>query len=256
VSLGIQSIKYNEVKTLQEIDENDSIADFNSFSFQESLETRGSGINFKVGLIYSPVPWMRIGGAIHTPTFFNLRDNWYTSVSTDFTSPEKSQDVDSPYGISDYEITSPFRANASLGFVIAKQALVNIDYEYVDFTMARLRSNKDTYFDQNTNIRNEYKPAHNIKLGFEYRYGPISFRAGGAYYDSPYTSSHINSDAYTLVYSGGIGIRSEFMYFDVAYSHIANSNDYFMYDGADVSSPATQILKTQGRIVTTVGFKF
>ncbi len=255
-SLGIQSIRYNEVKSLQEIDTNDSIADFNSFTFKESLETKGSGINFKVGLLYSPVPWVRIGGAIHTPTFYDLRDNYYTSISSNFNSAEKSHDIDSEYGIFDYELTTPFRANGSMGFIIAKQALLNIDYEYVDYNMARLRSNDYSFFDENTNIRNEYKPAHNVKVGLEYRYGPISFRAGGAYYDSPYVASHINSDSYTLVYSGGLGIRSEYMYFDIAYSYLTNNNEYFMYESSAISSPSTEISKNQSRIITTIGFKF
>lgn len=255
-SLGIQAIRYDEVKTLQEIDENGAIADFNSFTFKENLETRGSGINFKFGLLYSPVPWMRVGGAIHTPTFYDLQDTYFSSVSSDFEDASKSSEYNSPYGTFDYELTSPFRANASMGFIIAKQALLNIDYEYLDYSMARLRSNDYTFFDENSTIRTGYKAAHNVKLGLEYRYGPISFRAGGAYYDTPYVSEHSNSESYTLVYSGGVGVRSDVMYFDIAYSHLTNSLNYYMYDGYGITSPATEIAKTQGRILMTVGFKF
>jgi hypothetical protein len=255
-SIGLQSIRYKEVKVLEEIDIEDNINDFNSFSFKESLETRGSGINFKVGLLYSPIPWVRLGGSVQTPTFYDLRDSYFTSVSSSFEDADKSVNWDSPHGSFDYEMNSPFKANASMGFIIAKQALVNIDYEYVDFTMARLRSDDYAFFNENTNIRNEYKPAHNIKLGLEYRFGPVSFRAGGAYYDTPYNSDHINKDAYTLVYSGGIGIRSESMYFDVAYASANSNNYYYLYEGSSVTSPASEITKSQNRIITTVGFKF
>ncbi|MDD4150300.1 MAG: outer membrane protein transport protein [Bacteroidales bacterium] len=259
VSLGLQSVRFTEVKTLHEIDTDDNINDFNSFSFKESLETSGSGINFKLGLIYSPMSWLRIGGAIHTPTFYKLRDNYYTSVNSSFEDGAKSTIWDSPYGTFDYEINTPFRANASLGFIIAKQALVNIDYEYVDYSMSRLRSNDYAFFDENTNIRKEYKNAHNIKLGLEYRYGPLSFRAGGAYYDSPYKSeNHPNKNSYSLVYSGGVGIRGEFMYFDIGYAMVTNESSYYMYQGdiAANTSPVTDISKNQSRIITTIGFKF
>ncbi|HNQ68049.1 MAG TPA: hypothetical protein PKN32_06715 [Bacteroidales bacterium] len=255
-SMGLQSIRYEEVKTLQENDVDDLIADFNSFSFKEYLETRGSGINFKVGVLFAPTPWVRFGGSVHTPTFFDLNDNYYTSISSSFEDPNKSHKIDSYYGNFDYELTSPFKANASLGFIIAKQALINVDYEYVDYSLARLRSFDYGFFDENNNIRNEYKASHNVKLGLEYRFGPLAFRAGGAYYDTPYTSGHINSGSNYLVYSGGMGLRSDYMYFDVSYSYISGNNTYFMYEGYGVNSPATDITMARSRIVTTLGFKF
>jgi len=257
-SMGIQSIRFEESKTLQENDEDDIIADFNSFSFKEFLETKGSGINFKLGVLFAPVSWVRIGGSVHTPTFYDLHDNYYTSISSSFQDPNKSHEIDSYYGDYDYELTSPFRANGSLGFIIAKQALVNIDYEYVDYSLARLRGADYGFFDENDNIRSEYKPSHNVKLGLEYRFGPLAFRAGGAYYDSPYTSDHINSKSYNMVYSGGLGLRSDYMYFDVSYSYISGNNLYFMYEGSNATntSPATEIEMGRSRIVTTLGFKF
>lgn len=255
-SMGIQSVYYEESKTLLESDDDDLINDFKSFSFKEYLETRGSGINFKVGVLFAPVSWIRIGGAVHTPTFFNLNDNYYTSINSSFVNPDKSQNIDSYYGNFDYELTSPFKANASLGFIIAKQALINIDYEYTDYTNARLRSTDYGFFDENDNIRNEYKASHNVKLGLEYRFGPLAFRAGGAYYDSPYSAGHINSGSNFMVYSGGLGLRSDYIYFDVSYSYISSNNTYFLYEGYGVNSPATDITMARSRIVTTLGFKF
>lgn len=255
-TLGLQSVRFEESKTLVEQDLLDSIPDFNSFTFKESFRTNGSGINFKIGLLYAPVNWMRIGGAIHTPTFYDLRDEFSSSITSNFIDPIKSQNINSDIGISDYEITSPFRANASVGFIIAKQALFNIDYEYLDYSNARLRSNMYDYFDENDNIRTEYQPAHNIKAGFEYKFGPLAFRAGGAYYGSPYVSDHVNKNAYTLVYSGGLGIRTDNVYFDIAYSYITSENVYFIYEGNDVNSPATDITMQRSRVVTTLGFKF
>ena len=112
-------------------------------------------------LRYSPLPWVRIGGSVHTPTFYDLRDSYYTSVTSSFEDPTKSKSEDSYLGSFDYELTSPFRANASLGFIIQKIALVNIDYEYVDYSLARLRSYDYVFSGENENIRTEYKPSHN-----------------------------------------------------------------------------------------------
>ncbi len=254
-SLGLQSVRYKEVKLLEEVDDKDLINDFKSFSFKEALDTKGSGLNFKFGILFAPIDWVRVGASVHTPTFYSLRDNYFTSIKSSFNTASKSKNINSEYGTFNYELTSPFRANASLGFVIAKQALLNIDYEYVDYSMARLRSNDYAFFSENNNVRDEYKAGNNIRLGVEYKYGLVYFRGGGAYYDSPYKSSLINKNAYTLVYSGGIGVRNDFMYFDISYSYINNNNYYFMYEGY-VDSPATELMKKQSRIVTTLGFKF
>lgn len=257
-TLGIQSVRFKEVKTLQETDPNNVISDFNSLTFKEHLSTKGSGINFKFGILYSPIEWLRFGAAIHTPTFFNLKDEFKTSLSSNFENANKSKQENSYNGYFDYELNTPMKANASVGFILDKVALVNIDYEIVSYSKARLRGDDYSFSDENDNIMTKYKPAHNVRIGGEYRYGPLSFRLGGAYYSSPYESTESNKSAYTLLYSLGIGTRFGNSYFDVAYSYLDNSNYYGMYGGfgETIDSPLAKITKNQNRISATLGFKF
>ena len=64
-------IRYFERSTYSEIDVADTVGwDFNSFDIYDRLETRGTGFNFKFGIIVRPVDFLRIGGAIHTPTCY------------------------------------------------------------------------------------------------------------------------------------------------------------------------------------------
>lgn len=255
-SLGIQSISFTQKSTLSEIDEDNLIADFKSFNFIQYQNTSGSGINFKLGALFSPVNWIRFGGAIHTPTVISMKLNYYNSVKSVFESAEKSKEIDSKRGYFDYQLVTPFRANASLGFIIAKTTLLNVDYEFVDYSLSRLRSDNYGFFNENDNIRAEYKPAHNLKLGLEYKIGNIRLRAGGAYFDSPYKTDHINQGSYALLVSGGIGVFFENLYLDFAYSNLMSKEVYYMYEGYGVNSPATDIKLVKNSLITTIGFRF
>ena len=45
------------------------------FEVIETLQTKGYGVNGKIGLIYKPVEYVRLGLAFHSPTFYELTDN-------------------------------------------------------------------------------------------------------------------------------------------------------------------------------------
>ncbi len=262
-SIGIQSVDYKESKRLEEVDPNDVIPDFDYFTFTESLTTTGIGLNLKLGVLYSPAQWVRFGAAFHTPTYFSLTDNYETSVTSKFQSlvdaNGKTMECKeySNYGRYNYDLTTPLRANFSLGFIIKKSAVINIDYEYVDYSKAMLRSGDYTFASENNNIESVYKSTHNVRLGGEYKYGMLSFRLGAAYYDSPYKSNTGNESAYTFVYSGGLGVKlGTSAYLDLAYSFITNSYYYRLYSGYGVDSPIAEINNNRNRITATLGLKF
>lgn len=255
MSLGVESVNYEENKVLEEKDINDSIPDFKSFKFREYLGTRGSGVNFNIGIIYAPTNWVRFGASLHTPTFFKLTDNYNSYLSTVFEDTRKTSDLNSANGSFNYELVTPIRVNASIAFIILKNAIINIDYENLNYNQSRLRSKDYDFGDENNNIRMSYKQAHNIKLGLEYKLGILAFRVGAAYFDSPYKSNHTNNKAYTIMTSAGLGMRFTNCYFDISYSLISNKQKYFMYDSQEISSPVTNILTNKNRLFFTFGFK-
>ena len=68
-TLGFPMVDYHEESSYSETDISDTIGYFKSFTLNEKLHTSGSGFNFKLGMIFRPVDWMRIGTAVHTPTY-------------------------------------------------------------------------------------------------------------------------------------------------------------------------------------------
>jgi len=257
-TFGIQPLRFEQTIFHTETDVDNAVPDFNSFSFKEHLYTHGTGLNFKFGVLARPVEWVRIGAAIHSPTFYNLSDEYSTEMSSNFVNPDYSRTWYSNAGYYDYQLTTPFKAIGSLAFVIQKYGLISLEYEYIDYSLSRLRAYDYTFVDENQAIQSEFKNASNIKGGIEYRLGQLSLRAGAAYFGSPYIKGHINEGAYQMMYSGGLGFRGKSMYFDVAYAYINGSEEYYLYESsvAGLTSPIADITKTSNRILATVGVKF
>ncbi|MBI5540785.1 MAG: hypothetical protein HY951_12045 [Bacteroidia bacterium] len=257
-TLGIQTIRYVENSFYSETDPHDSIPSFNKFDFQNDLKTTGAGFNFKFGLIYRPADWIRIGGAIHSPTFFNMHDEYNSSIQSSFsdTLHGTGEKVNSTQGTYDYELTTPFRAIGSLGFVISKFAIIGVEYEYIDYTTARLRADDYPFNTENNTIENAYTATGNIKVGAEFKNGPFSLRGGYCLYGSPYRSGQINENAIHSSYNAGFGIRNDDFYFDMAFTYLQGEEKYFLYDQSIVSVPPANIKNTNVGVMATFGFKF
>ncbi len=72
-------------------------------------------------------------------------------------------------------------------------------------------------------------PAHiQIRVGTEWRYKIFSFRAGGKYFTSPY-QNNIN-DGSRFGFSGGIGLKEEWFFMDLAYAYSKMQDDYYFYN--------------------------
>ena len=87
-TLGIVRTRYSEESTFEEIDEQDTIANFKSFKYGQNLSTSGSGVNLKLGAIVRPNDWLRVGVAIHTPTTISMKDQYSSSMESWFFSFE------------------------------------------------------------------------------------------------------------------------------------------------------------------------
>ena len=258
-TIGYSKIKYNETTVYTEKD-NDTAKtgnpayyslDLNNFRVDENLSTTGKGFNVKVGAIYSVTDWLRIGGAVHTPTFYSLTDVYSDSVTAAYTN-WKTKTYSSPSGLFDYSLTTPFKAIGSLGFIINKIGVISADYEYVNYSQARLSADKGGFKDANKAIQSKYTSASNIRLGTEWRFEPFSIRAGYSLYGSPYQKG-INDGARST-YSFGIGYKQEVFYIDVAYQLTQSKEKYYMYDPSYVNATENKIQSSA--VLTTIGFKF
>jgi hypothetical protein len=252
-TIAVSAIRYSSKLSHSESEIPIDIDFLNSFIYQNNLDIRGSGVNFKLGAIFKPVQWMRLGAAIHSPTFYSLNDKYSGYVDAKLTIANESPQRAS--GEYDYELITPPRLIGSLGFILGKTGLLSFDYELVDYTKARLRNGGDGYtFDvENEMTQAIYTITHNLRAGAEVRFGNISLRGGYAFYGSPYKSSEANSDANISVLSGGIGINNNNFYIDFGYSYYTSSQTYYLYHTPGTSAGLDN---EKSQILTTLGFRF
>ena len=269
-TIGSPHIHYTESsKYTESLGSDTSVYGFKSFSLNENLTTTGKGINFKFGMIYKPVDWIRIGGAFHSPSYFSMHDDYNSSLTAYFTNKNSvgapSTITSNPLdangnslgaGTFDYSLTTPMRAIGSLGFVINKMGMVNIDYEYVDYASTRLHSTSYDFLNENQAISNKYTSTGNLRVGTEWRVlKPMSVRAGIAYYGSPYKQS-VGNDGSSMSYTAGIGFRENNFFIDFAYVFTQTKENYYFYDPSIASvDPSMNTLKSS-RVMMTIGFKF
>ena len=158
--------------------------------------------------------------------------------------------------LSEYKLRTPYRAIGSVAIQIPRLAIFSVDYEFVDYASASFesRSSEFSLLDMNDRIRDIYKISHNLRAGVEFHLGPMYLRGGLQYYDSPYKQGEVNENAYSLGFSGGLGFRSEKVFFDVAYAMRNEEYKYYLYLPQDANGAT--INGNLSQFVATLGFRF
>jgi hypothetical protein len=252
-SFGIHQLRFHQLISTFEEDDQDSNDYFTSFTFDENLDVFGTGFTAKLGFIYRPVNFLRLGAAFHIPTFYRIREEFMTEMRGNF-DLESSTDEQSPLNTFKYWLRTPYRVIGSVAFQVPKIFTVNVDYELADYSIMNFESDSpDDFVDVNQTMRNDYKLASNLRLGAELVFRPVYIRGGFAYYGSPYKNEIPGINTYNLLYAGGIGIRTEKVFFDIGANWRTDELKYNLYE-EDVHGAVISGLKSN--FIATIGFKF
>ncbi|MBM3437259.1 MAG: hypothetical protein FJY07_13715 [Bacteroidetes bacterium] len=248
-ALGFPNIRYFEKSKYFETDENNLVNDFSKMSISEELVTKGGGFNMKFGMIFHATDWLRIGGAIHSPTWYNkLSDEWLTRMTTSFDNGDNFSS-ESPVGYYDYNLETPWKALGGISFIIAKVALISGEYEYIDYSSARLRGVEYGFSSENSAISRIYSATQNIRTGAEYRFGSFALRGGYAMYGSPFHADL--NDGQVTYYTGGVGYREKNFFMDLAYVRSVSNEDYYLYYDQKAANKLTS-----NNFLFTIGFRY
>ena len=252
------------MRTLHYFEENTRVEEevraLESDNFNEFLNTDGVGYSLKMGILLKPVQMIRVGGAVHFPFSYRLRESYYTFIESSFDTPRGDGETEysfvSPTSRFDYRLSTPFKAIGNVGVQIFKMALFSADIEYIDYSSIRMHHAGDGYdfYDENLAIKEAYKSVLNYKAGVEFRVSAFSLRAGAAYYDSPYKETEANKDAYVYSYSGGFGFRDNNFFVDLAYVYTDRQKLYYMYPYSNVQPSINSL--NRHTILATLGMKF
>jgi len=253
-TIGVPIINYNE-KTKYTETSDELITGINSFNINQNLRVRTTGVNLKLGIIYQPVDFFRIGAAFHTPSYFGrVRCTNSSTMSCHFTNGKNPDSYESPTNSFNYTLTTPLRAIGSVAFLIKKRAFVSAEYEFTGMGMSRMSSNEYSFDEENEAIQDKYGACHTVRVGGEvYVTNNFLLRAGYNFKSSAYRKSVNNNNAMHTA-SAGFGFRTKYFFCDFAYVFKTKTENLWMYD-SDFVDPASLKTNTH-RVVATIGCKF
>lgn len=247
----------------------------------------GTGFDFKFGAIIRPFETspLRIGLAIHTPTFYKLTLATNAILVSDIY--RKAEDntgdvelrrvtVDSYNYLNnkdmayDYELRTPWKYNISLGYTVGTSLALGAEYEYQDYSSIRLHYPEgDEMGYENLTVKEMLKGVSTLRLGAEYKVIPeFALRAGynyssaafkdGAYKDLPLNSVMTDTDYANTKsksnYTLGIGYRGSLVYADLAYQYSTYKSDFYAFDDEYLNK--TKVTNTRSQVILTLGMRF
>jgi len=253
------------------------------FGLDSRKRITGSGFNFKAGVILRPINEFRLGFAIHTPTYYDLKQNNDGIIDYGYGYSDgqlKPDESGTPIESIDWKLRTPWRMMASAAVVLGSSAIISADYEYRPYQSMSIKDNNGndfTYAKQD--VKDYYKAANIVRIGAEYRVsGNLSLRAGYAYESTP-TGSEVRNNEVAVVTSGpydtgttpsytldnstryitcGIGYHYKGFYADAAYVNKSYKSEYhpFTPNNYTALQPGAEIKTTGNNIVLTLGYRF
>lgn len=253
------------------------------FSLNNRKQITGTGYNVKLGVVVKPVNELRLGFAVHTPTYYHLTQTGYASTEFGYDTGYNDQWRDTDNGYSSeviWRLKSPWRLMAGIAGVIGGKGIISADYEYRPYNdMSMSGPGNGGYRNMNSDIETYYQASHILRLGAEYRMTPNwSVRAGYSYQTSPVTTT-TRHDGETVYTSGandvgtvpsysldndrydvscGFGYRYKRFSIDFAYVYSHRSSDYHPYTVSDFTNDVhvASVKEQNHNIVLTAGIKF
>ena len=248
------------------------------------LRSKGTGVNFKLGLIWRPTRELRIGAAFHTPTFYDMRDTYLVGAhmrgyhNGDLLYRADKESNDGYYYSSTYTISTPWHFLGSVAGVIGTNGIISLDYEYVANQTMRVGDDRgNNYPDVTYNVKDYFKPTHIIRVGGEYRVNPSwSLRAGYSYQTTQVEKGVDNYD-YNIATVGtnptyqydnsvqnitcGVGYRYKSFYTDLAYVYKMRKSVYNAFspindDLGYEPNISADVTDNNHRVSLTLGIRF
>ena len=287
LTLGAYSVDYNKYTTYGE-----SYGNGEYYSLTSNNQIVGAGFDVKLGAIIRPFEYspLRVGLAIHTPTFYSLDYKTRAYVESSLYDPVTGKNeaasvateniVDGDM-VREFRLQTPWLYNVSLGYTIGNNWALGAEYEYQDYSSMEFRDPQgfsDSFeFENSTTAM--LKGVHTFRAGLEYKVIPqFAIRAGynyrsalfnkDAFKDLPINSIQTDTDFSNTQalnnYTVGIGYRGSMFYADLAYKFTSCKSDFYPFvnmnqtdNVLEITSPeATKVTDSRSQVLLTLGVRF
>lgn len=257
---------------------------FRSMKMEEWNVVDATGFHAKIGVIAVPLPGLRVGAAIQTPTSLVIKEEW--NLAGDIWCNKHYDAYPNEPNVYQYRLRMPFRASFGAAYALPGIGLISADYEITDFSTMRyteMRGRQEGGFASTNNISRQFTGVqHNVRVGAEARLGQsLSLRAGYNLKTSPEYERYdgagnlVNPYSYdgtqslggkvaikslTHAISAGVGYSSPgSFFFDAALRANLLPEDYvYPYPtyGVGIDSPEIASVSTLWDVVMTIGWRF
>ena len=245
--------------------------------YNQAIDLKGVGVNLKLGAIYRPIPSVRLGVAVHTPTQYLLKRTYQAYMASNFNPVGDTTRPLDDAGENSWEFYSPTRLMLGASYTLGRWAIFSVDYERTWYNGIRVTNvpggfdiSPDAY---RTEITENYKGANTLRAGVEVKPLPVlSLRAGyglagsalrnaqDLYYNSPTVYK-------TECLSAGVGVQLGRVSLDLAYQNLKYyRTEYLLYYALhtprggqsyfDTASPIYKSDLDRSLVVLTMAFKF
>ena len=263
LGIGFLGLDYNKQRIYRESYNVDPLS---SLLIRENLRIRGSGVNATLGIITRPHDNWRFGFSFATPTLYNLEDIYDASMETDWNNFLYGDAINGDTLLnqlfaetdiitSEYNLVTPMRVNGGLSYFFGKRGFVTADVEYVNYSRTKL-STTDFSMDQDNKAIQQFGTAVvNYRLGAEFRFNLMRFRAGYGITNASLASNAITFGTVQSI-SGGAGIKYQNFYLDSGIVYENGSGKYSPYDIASGSTPVATFDKSTLKVLFTLGITY
>lgn len=264
--VGVSSLNYESQKNYTETFDTTTVQ---RLHLVENLSISGTGVNATLGAIVRPTASFQFGVSYTTPTLYSLTEAYDASMSTRWNNfdyfgngttilTDNSNDpVATDIVTSEYRLTTPMRLRGGIAY-ITEYGFITGDVEYMNPGKAKYKSKISglSFAEDNDDIQEVYQASLNYRIGAEFRRDIFRVRAGYGIQTNAYKES-IGADNTISSISGGVGIRTQTFYVDLAIVHRASKAYHYQpYVFSDGSGPIAELKDKTLNGVLTVGFTF
>lgn len=232
--ISLMTSKFNQREDFSEFDHMDTIFDFKDYLYRRDLGVESDGFMLRLGAILQPVPWFRVGISYESPTRYTVTEDYRTEIQANFDSvPVFAEAVSPLFRPFVYNYRTAGRVTGSLAFLFEDKGLISFDYDIVPYDNLRVIALSGDpgaapwARELNNDVALLFGAANNFRFGGEYVYGPLAFRAGYAYWGSPFRAA-VNTGGGDLSqndFTAGLGMRLNSLSVDFSVVH-ARWNNY------------------------------
>lgn len=241
--------------------------------YNQAVAIEGAGINLKVGLIYRPISALRLGVALHTPTYYSLERSYQSYMATNFNPDGDTTPALDDVGENSWAFSSPTRLMFGASYSFGTFAVLSVDYERDWYNGIRVKGIPSGFDlmeqDYRQEFKDNFKGSNVLRVGAEVKPLPnFALRAGYGYNDgalrNEYSAYYNRPLTYrTVCYSGGVGFAVGRTTIDLAYQHLVQDQTAYMLYYAledsgvfDTASPYYSTSYKRNYVTLTLGYKF